>query len=211
MIGLIVARSKNNVIGKNGNIPWKIKGEQKQFRELTTGNVVIMGRKSYEEIGHPLPNRMNIVVSTTTEYQGDNLVSVKSLEDALLLAKGRDVYISGGYGLFKEALQIVDKMYITEVDLNIEDGDTFFPEFDINDFEVLIGETLGEEVKYTRTFYVRKKYITEVDLNIEDGDTFFPEFDINDFEVLIGETLGEEVKYTRTFYVRKNELSRFWI
>ena len=58
MIGLIVARSKNNVIGKNGNIPWKIKGEQKQFRELTTGNVVIMGRKSYEEIGHPLPNRM---------------------------------------------------------------------------------------------------------------------------------------------------------
>ena len=145
MIGLIVARSKNNVIGKNGNIPWKIKGEQKQFRELTTGNVVIMGRKSYEEIGHPLPNRMNIVVSTTTEYQGDNLVSVKSLEDALLLAKGRDVYISGGYGLFKEALQIVDKMYITEVDLNIEDGDTFFPEFDINDFEVLIGETLGEE------------------------------------------------------------------
>ena len=160
MIGLIVARSKNNVIGKNGNIPWKIKGEQKQFRELTTGNVVIMGRKSYEEIGHPLPNRMNIVVSTTTEHQGDNLVSVKSLEDALLLAKGRDVYISGGYGLFKEALQIVDKMYITEVDLNIEDGDTFFPEFDINDFEVLIGETLGEEVKYTRTFYVRKNELS---------------------------------------------------
>lgn len=87
-------------------------------------------------------------------------ISVKSLEDALLLAKGRDVYISGGYGLFKEALQIVDKMYITEVDLNIEDGDTFFPEFDINDFEVLIGETLGEEVKYTRTFYVRKNELS---------------------------------------------------
>lgn len=90
----------------------------------------------------------------------DLKVSVKSLEDALLLAKGRDVYISGGYGLFKEALQIVDKMYITEVDLNIEDGDTFFPEFDINDFEVLIGETLGEEVKYTRTFYVRKNELS---------------------------------------------------
>ena len=60
MIGLIVARSKNNVIGRNGEIPWKIKGEQKQFRELTTGNVVVMGRKSYEEIGHPLPNRKNI-------------------------------------------------------------------------------------------------------------------------------------------------------
>ena len=57
MIGLIVARSKNNCIGKNGKIPWKIKGEQKQFKELTTGNVVVMGRNSYDEIGHPLPNR----------------------------------------------------------------------------------------------------------------------------------------------------------
>ena len=88
-----------------------------------------MGRKSYEEIGHPSPNRMNIVVSTTTEYQGDNLVSVKSLEDALLLAKGRDVYISGGYGLFKEALQIVDKNVYHRSRFKIfEDGDTFFPD-----------------------------------------------------------------------------------
>ena len=63
MIGLIVARSKNNVIGKNGKIPWKIKGEQKQFKELTTGNVVVMGRNSYDEIGHPLPNRETIVIS----------------------------------------------------------------------------------------------------------------------------------------------------
>lgn len=69
MIGLIAARSKNNVIGKNGQIPWKIKGEQKQFRELTVGNVV-MGHKSYEEIGHPLPNRMNIVVSQSANYSG---------------------------------------------------------------------------------------------------------------------------------------------
>ena len=65
MIGLIVARSKNNVIGKGGMIPWRIKGEQKQFKELTTGNTVIMGRKSFEEIGHALPNRMNIIVSRT--------------------------------------------------------------------------------------------------------------------------------------------------
>ena len=101
-----------------------------------------------------------IVVPPQQKYQGDNLVSVKSLEDALLLAKGRDVYISGGYGLFKEALQIVDKMYITEVDLNIEDGDTFFPEFDINDFEVLIGKQVGEEVKYTRTFYDKENELS---------------------------------------------------
>jgi len=158
MIGLIVARSKNNVIGKNGQIPWRIKGEQKQFKELTTGNVVIMGRKSYEEIGHPLPNRMNIVVSGTVNDTGENLATVKSLQEALELAgTEKDVYVSGGYRLFLEALPIVDKMYITEVDTTVEDGDTFFPEFDPEEFELEIGETGGEEIKFTRTIYTRKQ------------------------------------------------------
>lgn len=157
MIGLIVARSKNNVIGKNGQIPWKIKGEQKQFKELTTGNVVIMGRKSYEEIGHPLPNRMNIVVSGSTNFTGENLLTVKSLKEAIEAAGDADVYVSGGYGLFKEAMPMVDKMYITEIDMEIEDGDVFFPEFDKSDFDMTVGETGGEDIKYTRTIYTRKK------------------------------------------------------
>ena len=79
MICLIVARSKNNVIGKNGEIPWKIKGEQQQFKELTTGKYVVMGRRSYDEIGHPLPNRKTIVISRTKKYVGENLTSVSSL------------------------------------------------------------------------------------------------------------------------------------
>lgn len=156
MIGLIVARSKNNVIGKNGQIPWKIKGEQKQFRELTTGNAVIMGRKSYEEIGHPLPNRMNIVVSRSANYTGENLVTVRSLQEAIEAAGDMDVYVAGGYGLFLEAISMVDKMYITEIDTEIEDGDVFFPEFDKSSFDITIGETAGEDIKYTRTVYVRK-------------------------------------------------------
>ncbi len=156
MIGLIVARSKNNVIGKNGQIPWKIKGEQKQFRELTTGNAVIMGRKSYEEIGHPLPNRMNIVVSRSANYTGENLVTVKSLQEAIEAAGDVDVYVAGGYGLFLEAISIGDKMYITEIAIEIEDGDVFFPEFDKSSFDITIGETAGEDIKYTRTVYVRK-------------------------------------------------------
>lgn len=157
MIGLIVARSKNNVIGKNGEIPWKIKGEQKLFRELTTGNIVVMGRKSYEEIGHPLLNRKNIIVSRTVQYEGENLITVSSLEEALKIANNSDVYVAGGYGLYKEAIPYVDKMYITEVDMVVEDGDVFFPEFDENDFNVVIGESGGEKIKYTRTTYVRKK------------------------------------------------------
>ena len=157
MIGLIVARSKNNVIGKNGAIPWEIKGEQKQFRELTTGNVVIMGRRSYEEIGHPLPNRETIVVSRTKEYSGENLYTVKSVKEAIDMLGNKEGFVAGGYGLYSEAIPLVDVMYITEVDTIIEDGDTFFPDFDANDFDICIGETLGDEIKFTRTTYSRKK------------------------------------------------------
>ena len=156
MIGLIVARSKNNVIGKEGQIPWRINGEQKQFKKLTTGNFVVMGRKSYEEIGHPLPNRMNVVVSNTVAYSGENLVTVKSLQEAISLAGDADIYISGGYGLFKEAIPLVDKMFITEIDLVVEDGDVFFPEFNEEDFDISVGENGGEDIKYTRMIYTRK-------------------------------------------------------
>ena len=157
MIGLIVARSKNNVIGKNGQIPWRIKGEQKQFKELTTGNTVVMGRKSYEEIGHPLLNRMNIVVSNTANYSGENLLTVHSLQEALDAVKEGNVYISGGYGLFKEALSLVDTMYITEVDTVVEDGDVFFPEFNADEFDITTGESGGDDITFTRTTYTRKK------------------------------------------------------
>ena len=159
MTGLIVARSINNVIGKNGRIPWKIEGEQKQFKELTTGNIVIMGRKSYEEIGHPLPNRKTIVVSKTKEFKGENLETAVSVKEALELAAkdGRDVFIAGGYGIYKEALPYVDVMYITEVQLVVEDGDVFFPQFNEADFDKSVGETLGDEIKFTRTVYIRRK------------------------------------------------------
>ena len=132
MIGLIVARSKNNVIGKNGKIPWKIKGEQKQFKELTTGNVVIMGRNSYDEIGRPLPNRETIVISNTKKY------------------------IAGGYGVYKEAIPLVDVMYITEININVEQGDVFFPEFDDNNFNISIVETSENNEQFIRKIYRRK-------------------------------------------------------
>ena len=155
MTGLIVARSINNVIGKKGHIPWKIEGEQKQFKDLTVGNVVVMGRKTYEEIGHPLPGRKTIVISKTCKYEADGLTTVRSLKEALELAEGQKVFISGGYELYKEALPLVDVMYITEVQLVVEDGDVFFPAFNADDFEVTVGETLGDEIKYARTVYKR--------------------------------------------------------
>ena len=117
---------------------------------------VIMGRKSYEEIGHPLADRMNIVVSNTKHFEGENLITASSLSEAVRLAGDGDVYIAGGYGLFKEAIPLVDKMYITEVDIEIPDGDVTFPDFNKDDFDIEVGETLGDEIKYTRTVYIRR-------------------------------------------------------
>ena len=125
-LGLIVARSENNVIGKNGRIPWDIPGEMSQFRGLTLGNAVVMGRRTFEEIGRPLPGRKTIVVSASKRFEGENVSTVGTLKEALDKADSESVYIAGGYGLYKEALPLVDVMYITKVQTVIEDGDTFF-------------------------------------------------------------------------------------
>lgn len=155
MIALIVAYANNQVIGNKGYIPWKIKGEQKRFRELTTGNVVIMGRRSYEEIGRPLPNRTTIVVSNTKNYNGENCFTAKSLDEAIKMAGDRDIFISGGARLYEEALPIVEKMYITEIDCDIE-GDTYFPAFDKEQFVKEIDEVVDGEIPYTYVTYTKK-------------------------------------------------------
>ncbi len=155
MLALIVAYTKNRVIGNKGCIPWKIKGEQKRFRELTTGNVVIMGRRSYEEIGRPLPNRTTIVISNTKNFDCENCMTAKSLAEALELAGDRNIYISGGARLYEEALNLVEKMYITEIDAEIE-GDTHFPVFDEALYEKEVNERFEGEIPYTYVTYTRK-------------------------------------------------------
>lgn len=155
MTALIVAHAKNRVIGNKGQIPWRIKGEQKLFRELTTGNVVIMGRRSYEEIGRPLPNRYTIVVSNTQRYEAENCTTAGSLQEAIEIAGDRDVYISGGAGLYREAIALVDKMYITEIDAEIE-GDTYFPEFDQSLWEREVTQHVEGDLPYDYVTYTRK-------------------------------------------------------
>ena len=118
MISLIVAFAKNNVIGKDEKIPWNIEGEQSRFKELTTNNIVIMGRKTFEEIYQklqkPLPNRINIVISKTKKYDFENCFTFDSLDAALDFCKKtfpqKDIFISGGAALYQKALPIVEKM-----------------------------------------------------------------------------------------------------
>lgn len=171
MIALIVAYAKNRVIGNKGQIPWRIKGEQKRFKELTTGNVVVMGRRSYEEIGRPLPNRMTYVVSSTKNFDEEGVKTVRSLQEAIEDAAGEDariteesgvkqdrnIYVSGGAGLYKEAIDVVDVMYNTEIDAEIE-GDTYFPEFDRYAFTKTVDKCVEGELPYQYVTYTRIKY-----------------------------------------------------
>lgn len=156
MIAIIAAISKNGVIGNNGHIPWKIRGEQQRFKELTIGNIVIMGRKTFEEIGKPLPNRMNIVISKTKVFSGENLYTVDSLQKALNFEGNRDVFIAGGTRLYQEALPIVDKLYLTEINKEY-DGDAYFPEFNQEDFLKTIDKVFVGEIPYSYVIYTRKQ------------------------------------------------------
>ena len=155
MVGLIVAYAKNRVFGKNGKMPWYIKGEQRRFKRLTTGNVIIMGRKTFEDMGKPLPDRLNIILSTTKNFDCENCITCKSLAEALELCNGRDSFICGGERLFKEGLALADKLYITKIEADFE-GDVYFPEFDETQFEVIVEERVEGEIPYEYLTYTRK-------------------------------------------------------
>lgn len=156
MIGLIAAYTKNRVIGNQGCIPWKIKGEQQRFKKLTTGHTIIMGRRSFEEIGRPLPNRKTILISNTMKYEGDHCITVSSLKKALEAAGDDEIYISGGAMVYREALPYVDKMFITVIHKEIE-GDTYFPLFHEEDFQITYEEHVEGEIPYTYYTYERKQ------------------------------------------------------
>lgn len=156
MISIIVAVAKGGAIGKEGKMPWKIPGEQRQFKELTTGHVVIMGRTSYEEVGHPLPNRTNIVVSKTKVFSGENLYTVKSLQEAIERAGQEEIFIAGGAEIFQEALSLADKIYMTYVDMEVPDADRFFPDFPEEEYTREELEKVGGETSYLRVLYTKK-------------------------------------------------------
>jgi dihydrofolate reductase (trimethoprim resistance protein) len=157
MISLIVAVAKNNVIGYNGIIPWRIKGEQRRFKELTTGKTIIMGRKSFEEIGRPLPNRKTILISNTQNIATENCTTVKSLSEAFDLVKNSDeVFVAGGGQVYKEAYPYADRIYITVID-KIIDGNVYFPTICEDDFVKLYEERIDGDVPYTYYTYERIK------------------------------------------------------
>jgi|688.fasta_scaffold415025_2 dihydrofolate reductase len=125
MINIIAAVSKNNVIGINNSIPWKIKEDMQMFKKLTTNNTIIMGRKTFESIGKPLPNRNNIVI---TSKKIDNITTFNSLKEAIENTSG-EIFLIGGSKIYEEGMNYADKLYITLVNKSIN-GDTYFPFID---------------------------------------------------------------------------------
>lgn len=130
-LSLIVAMDRNRVIGKDNDLPWHLPADLKFFKATTLGKPIIMGRKTYESIGRPLPGRRNIVVTRNAEWRADGVDVAPDLETAkAMVADVAEAFIIGGAQIYGQSLDVVDRMHITEVDLAVEDGDAVFPEID---------------------------------------------------------------------------------
>ncbi len=149
MIALIAAVAGNGVIGRNGSIPWHIPEDLALFKKLTLGHTVIMGRRTYESLGKPLPGRRNIVVSRTLKSPAGCEV-YDSLSKALRAAQqdGRDIFLIGGARIYREGLEYADTMFLSMVKEPCK-GDIFFPDFDTKIWE------RTEEVDYSRFTFTR--------------------------------------------------------
>lgn len=132
---IVVAMAENRAIGLNNQLLWHLPADMKHFRAITTNGAVIMGRKTYESIGKPLPNRLNIVVSRDSSYWVDGCVIVNSLEEAIAEAKAskREAFIIGGAAIYALALPVATKIHLTEVKTILR-GDTFFVELPQNEW-----------------------------------------------------------------------------
>lgn len=131
LISAIVAVSENNVIGRDGHLPWHLSADLKRFKAITTGHSIVLGRKNYDDIGRPLPNRVNYVLTRNSDFNAPGCNICNSLETALNQASAageNECFIIGGAAIYKLAMPLVKKLYITRVLANIE-GDVLFPEW----------------------------------------------------------------------------------
>jgi dihydrofolate reductase len=158
MISLIVAYAHNNVIGNDGRIPWDLPDDREHFKKLTLGSVVVMGRRTFEEIykkfGAGLPGRETIVISKTQNFQGENYRTVISLQAALELAQSqfpeKEIFICGGESVYREAItqNLAQTLYLTEIDADIP-GDAYFPDFDKNKYNIEEKITVSTPIPHT--------------------------------------------------------------
>jgi dihydrofolate reductase len=135
-ISIIASIGKNNELGIDGNLLWHLSDDLKNFKKVTTDHTIVMGKKTFESIGRPLPNRNNIILTRDTNYKIDGCVVAHSMDDVLNLIKSeKETFIIGGGEIYKLFFPIAEKLYLTEVDASLK-ADTFFPEFNKNDWKL---------------------------------------------------------------------------
>ncbi|MDD2863182.1 MAG: dihydrofolate reductase [Methylococcales bacterium] len=159
-ISLIVAMSKNRVIGRDNKMPWHLSADLKRFRAITMNSPILMGRKTFESIGKPLDGRTNLILSKNANYQQQGCLVFQSLESALNEAKkyGEEVFIIGGATLYEIALPLAKRLYLTDIQAEFE-GDTFFPKFDVTDWDEIACEQIDndEKVDFSYRFLTLEK------------------------------------------------------
>lgn len=153
-ISLIAAIGKNRELGKGNALLWDIPEDMKHFRETTRGHVVVMGRKTFESIGRPLPHRINIIVSRDKNYDvPDGCLKVVSIEEALAEASQREnseIFVIGGAQIYSLALPYVDKLYLTVIDKEFSEADAFFPDY--SEFKNVLSERNSSDENFSYTF-----------------------------------------------------------
>ena len=162
ILSLIVAMSRNRVIGKDNKLPWQLPEDLKHFKETTMGCPIIMGRKTYDSIGRLLPGRENIVITRNSELRIEGATLCSSLDEAINHCKNKnleEVFIIGGAQIFNEALSKIDKLYLTVIDKDIE-GDTYLSAIDLeNEFQIISKESHcdGGPEKLSYSFIVAER------------------------------------------------------
>lgn len=156
MISLLVAHDQNRVIGINNDLPWHVPEDLAYFKKISMGKAMVMGRKTYESIGRPLPGRLNIVLTRNKDFSAEGVVVVHDLDEAIRQAKAyaEEVMVIGGADLFRMSLEIADRLYITLIDEQFE-GDTFFPAYG---FEWKLVKSSEKQVSKTGVAYTYLVY-----------------------------------------------------
>jgi dihydrofolate reductase len=163
MINILLAASENNVIGKDNKIPWRLPADTRYFKNLTINNVVIMGRKTLDSLGKPLPNRENIVITRQPDYQAEGVTVVHSIGAALEKAKefpGKEIFIIGGEEICRQALPFVERIYLTRIHAHV-DGDTFFVMPDNDEWQLVSSDKHEPDAqnKFAYDFEVYRRII----------------------------------------------------
>jgi dihydrofolate reductase len=158
LLSIIVAVSQNNVIGKDNRLPWHIPEDFAWFKRHTRGHPVLMGRKTFESIGRPLPDRKNVVITRNREFVAEGTLIYHSLNDALISLKAEghsEIFIIGGHQVFRDTIDMVDRIYLTRI-LRDYDGDVYMPAIPENVFSVVFEEQQPGETPFVFMIYERK-------------------------------------------------------